>query len=254
MTSVGGSFSNTGHHLRQLARSQATWCWVLGILAIECVVTAVGGQDRQPAWSWFTTFGLSREGVFSGKIWQIISYGFLHGGWWHLAINGGFLLLMGSRIEHMAGRPALAKALLFGVAGGAFAHLLLAPGGADAPLLVGLSGGCLSLLLLLVTLSPQSRMMPLPVSGRNLGLGILSAELALALVNPALGIPGLSHLGLALEALGMGGLFEMGHACHFGGGVAGWLFGRWLLRPRISLTSLRRDRERREAVDVRRVK
>jgi hypothetical protein len=39
----------------------------------------------------------------------------------------------------------------------------------------------------------------------------------------------------------------MGHACHFGGGMAGWLFGRWLLRPRISLERLRRDRERREA-------
>jgi hypothetical protein len=22
----------------------------------------------------------------------------------------------------------------------------------------------------------------------------------------------------------------MGHACHFGGGIAGWLYGRWLLR------------------------
>jgi len=247
MTSLGGPFSNAGHNLRQLGSAPATWCWALTILGIECLVMAAGGENREPAWSWFTTFGLSREGIFAGKIWQLISYGFLHGGWWHLGINGVFLLLIGSRIEHMAGRAVLIKALLLGVSGGGIGHLLLAPGGDDAPLLVGLSGGCLSLLLLLVTLSPQSRMMPLPVSGRNLGLGILSAELILALMNPALGIPGLADLGRRLVGDGMGALFEMGHACHFGGGVAGWLFGRWLLRQRVSLTSLRRDRERREA-------
>jgi membrane associated rhomboid family serine protease len=218
------------------------------------LVTAVGGENREPAWSWFTTLGLTREGVFSGKIWQLFSYGLLHGGWWHLAVNAVFLLLIGSRIEHMVGRAALLKALFLGVFGGGLGHLWLAPGGVGAPLLVGLSGGCLSLLLLLVTLSPQSRMMPLPVSGRSLGLGILAAELILALMDPASGVPGLSRLGSGLEAIGMGGLFQMGHACHFGGGVAGWLFGRWLLRPRVSLASLRRDRERREAADFRKSK
>jgi len=102
-------------------------------------------------------------------------------------------------------------------------------------------------LILLTTLSPQSRMMPLPVSGKSLGLGILVAELTLALCNPALGVPGFLVLGNWMVHHGMSGWFEMGHACHFGGGLAGWLFGRWLLRPRVSLSRLRRDRERREA-------
>ncbi len=252
MPPPGRSFSGAGHHLRQLATASVTWFWVVLILAIECVVMVAGGHNQQPAWSWFTTLGLSREGVFSGKVWQLVSYGFLHGGWGHLGLNGVLLLIVGSRIEHMTGRGNLSKALLLGVLGGGIGHLWLAPGGADAPLLVGLSGGCLGLLLLLVTLSPQSRMMPLPLSGRSLGLGVLSAELFLTLLNPSLGLPGLAGLGRSLVAHGMGGLFEMGHACHFGGGVAGWLFGRWLLRPRVSLTSLRRARERREAMDVRR--
>jgi membrane associated rhomboid family serine protease len=52
---------------------------------------------------------------------------------------------------------------------------------------------------------------------------------------------------------GMGTWFDLGHACHFGGGVAGWLYGRWLLRPRVSLERLRRDRERHEAKDAPRV-
>jgi membrane associated rhomboid family serine protease len=37
----------------------------------------------------------------------------------------------------------------------------------------------------------------------------------------------------------------MGHACHFGGALAGWLYGRWMLRQRVTLEKLRRDRARR---------
>lgn len=253
MTSTGGPFSNVTRNLRQLRSSPASWTCVAIILGIQALVTAAGGQNRQPALFWFETLGLSREGVFSGKIWQVFSYGLLHGGWWHAGLNALFILLIGSRIEHMAGRAAMVKTTLCGVLGGAIGHLLLAPDGAGAPLLVGLSGGCVGLLLLLTTLSPQSRMMPLPVSGKSLGLGILLAELILALIDPGLGLPGFSNLGKRLVDHGMGAWFAIGHACHFGGGMAGWILGRWLLRPRITLERLRRDRERREANESRRI-
>jgi membrane associated rhomboid family serine protease len=157
-------------------------------------------------------------------------------------MNALFVLLIGSRIEYVAGRAVMIRVMLAGVLGGAAGHLVLGSG-----LLVGLSGGCLALLLLLTTLSPQSKMFPLPVSGRSLGLGILLAELILALIDPALGLPGLSLLGRNLADHGMDSWFRMGHACHFGGGIAGWAFGRWMLRPRITLDRLRRDRARREA-------
>lgn len=232
MTSSGAPFSNAARNLRQLGSSPVTWASVAVILTIQAAVSLAGGQDHQPAWGWYETFGLSRQGIFSGKVWQIFTYGLLHGGWLHAGGNSLLVLLIGSRIEHMAGGSAVVKALAGGILGGGVAHLLLAPGGDGAPLLVGMSGGCLALLLLLTTLSPQSRMMPLPVSGRSLGMGILVAELLLALMDPAQLVPGFSKLG---------------HACHFGGGLAGWAFGRWLLRPRITLKRLRRDRERREA-------
>ena len=253
MTSTGTPFSNVGRNLRQIGSSPVSWAWVAVILGIQALVMAVGGPDRQPAWSWFQMLGLSREGFFSGKIWQVFSYGFLHGSGWHAGVNALFVLLIGSRIEHVAARAAMSKAVIFGVIGGGIGHLVLAPGGSGAPLLVGLSGGCLGLLLLLTTLSPQSRMMPLPVSGRSLGLGILSAELMLALIDPGLGLPGFSKLGEIFVRLGLGAWFQIGHACHFGGGLAGWIFGRWLLRPRITLGRLRRDRERREARESRRM-
>ncbi len=247
MTSSGAPFSNAARNLRQLGSSPMTWSFALIILAIELLITLVGGRDRQPAWSWYETFGLSRGEFLTGKIWQILTYGFLHGGWWHVGLNAILILLIGSRIERMAGRKVMMNTALAGVIGGGAGHLVFAPG-----LLVGISGGCMALILLLTTLSPQSRMMPLPVSGRSLGLGIMMAALILALIDPNLGIPGLSTPGKWLVDHGQRSLFKLGHACHFGGGLAGWMLGKWLLRPRITLERLRRDRERREASEDRR--
>jgi hypothetical protein len=89
--------------------------------------------------------------------------------------------------------------------------------------------------------------MPLPVSGRNLGFGLMLSALMLALLDPALGIPGFSSVGNKLVDYRLEIGFKLGHACHFGGGLAGWALGLWILRPRITLKRLRRNRERREA-------
>jgi membrane associated rhomboid family serine protease len=251
MKSSGGLFSHAAANLRQIRHSPASWMVVALILAVHLTVALLGGPDHQPARSLYEIFGLNREGILAGQLWKIPGYALLHGSWWHVLLNALFVLLVGSRIEHMAGRSIMLLTAWIGVLGGAAGHLLFAAGGAGSPLLVGFSGGCIALLLMLTTLSPQSRMMPLPVSGRSLGLGILITALFLALIHPALNLPGFSHLGNLLVARGMGSWFEMGHACHFGGGMAGWLYGRWLLRPRITLNRLRADRKRREANESR---
>ncbi len=239
MHSSGGPLANAARNLRQILHSPASWFWALLVAGIHGAVE-LGGGPAALGW-WFERFGLSREGFSQGEIWQVFSYGFLHGAWWHVGVNALFVLVIGSRIEHMAGWQVMMRVMVAGILGGGLGHLLMGSG-----LLVGLSGGCVALLLLLTTLSPQSRMFPLLLSGRSLGMGMLLGELAFALINPALGLPGLSSAGRALAGHGLGAWFQIGHACHFGGGLAGWILGRWLLRPRISLARLRRDRLRRE--------
>ena len=223
-----------------LRNSSASLACCAIVLAIHMMGVAAG--DGTVPDSWYESFGLSRAGFLAGKPWQLASYGLLHGSWWHLGLNLLFVLTIGPRIEAIVGSRAMVRALLAGVLAGGLCHLLLGSG-----LLVGLSGGCLALLLLLTTLSPQSRMLPLPVSGKSLGLGVMTAELLLALADPSLGVPGIPAVGNWLAAHGIGTSVHVGHACHFGGGVAGWLYGRWLLRSRVTLAQLQRDRARREA-------
>ena len=64
-------------------------------------------------------------------------------------------------------------------------------------------------------------------------------------MHPGLGIPGLGWVGGWFEAR-MGPITSIGHACHLGGGVVGWLAGRWVLRPRVTLEQLQRQRAARE--------
>lgn len=245
MRYFGVYFSELGMRFRSIGSAKGSWTLVLILLAIQGAVTLGGGHERL-GWL-FGNFGLTREGFFDGKVWQIFTYGLLHGGFLHVGLNALCIVLIGARVEHMLGRAVVYKTVATGVVAGGLAQLLLAPGGPNQPILVGASGGCMALLILLTTLSPDSKMWPVPVSARAAGIGVMAAELGLALVDPQPGIPGLHRIGEMLAAQGLAGWFSVSHACHFGGGMAGFVSGVWLLRPRITTARLRRDRERREA-------
>ena len=243
MHSRGGLFPDAKHHLRQLLASPVVWVVAMVIIGVQTAVAAMGGPEMVPRW--FEWFGLERGCFLSGSIWQILTYGLLHGSWWHVGVNTMFLLALGSRIGYMTGWRVMMWVTVLGVIAGGVAHLLLGCGR-----LVGISGGCMALLMLLVTLSPESRMFPLPVSGRNLGLGIVISAMVMAMIDPSLGLPGFASIGKLLESRGLGACFRLGHACHVGGALAGWLVGRWILRPRVTIEDLRRDRARREAARI----
>lgn len=238
--------------LRQVANSPVTLAVVAMVLVVQLAIVLSGGLSDGRVLRVFLAFGLSREGFLAGEVWRIFTYGILHGNGLHAGVNALFLLALGCRVEHIAGRGNLLKVLIAGILGGGLGQLLLAPGGDESALLVGMSGAGLALLLFITTLSPESRMMPIPVSGRSLGLGILVAELVFVLIDPGFGVPVFSRLGQILVDRGMGAWFQIGHGCHMGGWFAGWLLGRWVLRPRITQESLRRERARREALSDRR--
>lgn len=225
------------HQLASIARVKA----VFAVVAVLLLAQIALGFPESPD-TIYATFGLGRDALLGGRVWQILSYAFVHGGWLHLGFNLAGVVLLGSRVEWILGVRGFLRVGLFGILLGGGFHLIASPGG----VLVGFSGAVVAMLLLITTLSPESRMWPLPVSGRALGMGILVAEGFLALIDPSLGLPGFSVVGDWISSQGGASWFGIGHACHFGGGIAGWLYGRWLLRNRISMKNLRRAREREE--------
>jgi membrane associated rhomboid family serine protease len=200
---------------------------------------------------YYLALGLSWYGISNLWLWQFVSHAFTHANWFHLTINLLMLWFVGGSVIRILGQKYFALIVLAGALAGGGLHVIVdyfaVRAGFDSTPLVGISGACLALLLALTTLSPESRMWPIPVSGRNLGLGIILAELLLLLMKPTLGIPGFAQVGRFMVDHGGAGLFMMSHACHLGGALAGWLMARRLLSPGPSLSDLQRARERREA-------
>ena len=210
---------------------------VSGLVAVLVVVhfllLLAGGPIGAP-W-YYQNFALSWGEFSHGKIWQLLTYGLLHSDGLHLVINLLVLWLVGKRVLLILGSRHCLQMMFFGVLAGGLLHLLtgvlLLRNGYAESNLVGISGACLALLLTLTTLSPNDRFRFLPVSGKNLGLGLIIAELLLWFMHPGLGLPVFSNLGELLVTWGGPGLFRISHACHLGGALAGYLLARRLLAP-----------------------
>ena len=204
---------------------------VLLLITVHLLLLGAGGPSEAP-W-YYQNFGLSWGEFSHGKIWQLITHGLLHGDWFHLSINVLVLWLVGWRVVEILGTWKCFQIILCGALAGGMLHLftgiLMLRTGYIESYLVGISGACLALLLTLTTLMPYSRLWLLPVSGKNLGLGIMMAELLLWLMHPGLGLPVFCRLGEQLIRWGGPGIFQISHACHLGGALAGWWIARKLL-------------------------
>jgi|AntRauTorckE6833_2_1112554.scaffolds.fasta_scaffold13770_3 membrane associated rhomboid family serine protease len=239
---------NFRRNLRQLWNSPASWT-LIGVLFIV--------QMFPYAWDWFSSdegsgfarldqiheiLGLEKDRLLSGNFWQIVSYTLIHGNWAHFILNAAAILLLGSKLEHIISKRSFVLLCIYSAITGGLTFLMLS---GSLQTLVGSSAICFGFLLFLTTLSPDSRFLPVFLSGRSLGALVILANLILALLNPALPTGPLAEVGAQLSK-SFKGLFTVSHACHFGGAMTGWLYGKYLLRPRVSLARLRKAREKAE--------
>jgi membrane associated rhomboid family serine protease len=101
----------------------------------------------------FTYFALTPTKVLhSGWVWQLISYSFLHGNFFHLFFNMFALWMFGPHIESYWGTRAFLRFYFLCVLGAALTQTLVAP---DS-LVVGASGGLYGLLLAFGFLFPDA--------------------------------------------------------------------------------------------------
>jgi membrane associated rhomboid family serine protease len=146
------------------------------------------------------------------EVWQLLTYGFLHGGLTHLFFNMFALYMFGGEIERLFGARRFLTYYLVCVVGAALAQLVVISNIDSRPVpTVGASGGVFGLLLAFGMAFPQRRIMllfpPIP----------MPAWLFVTLY-------GLLELYLGVTGSGQG----VAHFAHLGGMVAGFiLLLRW---------------------------
>lgn len=173
------------------------WLIAINVAIYFLQLTVVGPQNMLPALG-FQADNLSRAW------WTIGTYMFVHGGFWHLALNMYTLYIFGPRVEHAWSAGEFTRFYLLCGLGGWFFHLLFA----RDSLLIGASAAVLGVTLAYATRWPDDEVflfgvLPLKVKWMVVGLVVINI----------IGGMAESHGGVAYLA-------------HLGGLAAGWLYLR----------------------------
>lgn len=79
--------------------------WLIGINVVVFIVQILTTQNPEMLGFFTNTFELNSSDVLTGKVWQLLTYSFLHDPYslWHIAFNMLFLWWFGAEIETMYG-------------------------------------------------------------------------------------------------------------------------------------------------------
>jgi membrane associated rhomboid family serine protease len=155
----------------------------------------LGGGDVLGAGNPFTTPGFMP--------WQLLTYGFLHGSFAHVAFNMLALFMFGAPLEYTWGNRRFLAYYLVCVVGAGLCQLVVASwvarnGGAFYPT-IGASGGVFGLLFAYGMLFPNQRVMllipPIPMKARTLVIVYGALELLLGASGLQPGVAHFAHLG-----------------------------------------------------------
>jgi len=134
------------------------------------------------------------------QVWQLLTYGFMHGSLTHLFFNMFALFMFGSDIERLFGSRRYLSYYLLCVIGAALMHLIVV-GAADRPPLpmVGASGGVFGLLLAFGMAYPYRQLMlifpPIPMPAWLFVTLYGIFELVMGVTTTASGVAHFAHLG-----------------------------------------------------------
>lgn len=152
-------------------------------------------------------FALTRDGLISGRWWELITYAFLHGSAFHLLCNMLGLWFAGRVVERVLGTQRFLVLYFLAAIVAGLVQMALT----DAPL-IGASGSVFGVLLAFTTIFPEVQIMallffvvPLRMRAKYLGWGLALSSLILLILGFEPGI---------------------GHAAHLGGCVTGYGFAR----------------------------
>lgn len=171
------------------------------------------------------TFGLIPAAVWHGQVWQMVTYMFLHGNFFHLLFNMIALWMFGSELEHLWGTNRFVKYYFFTGVGAALTTIVTTPSALYPT--IGASGAVYGLLLAYGVTFPNRPILlyflfPIPAKYFVMIFG------AIALLSSLSG----AHTGVA-------------HFAHLGGLVFGWIYLKGFPGGK-SLRRMRQARQRRK--------
>lgn len=166
----------------------------------------IGGTfsfNGAPIGYWFAeTFYLNPLG-YGFKVWQLVSYMFLHGGIGHIFLNMLMLWMFGMEVENEWGsKKFLVFYLACGLAAG-LANLFIAPMFSDPAATIGASGGVYGVLVAFAMMFPNRLVFIyflFPVRAKYLITFFIGLEVFNGVTGTSDGIAHIAHLGGALLA------------------------------------------------------
>jgi membrane associated rhomboid family serine protease len=168
-------------------------------VAVFCVQLLTGDLLVGPFALW-PTASAQFPNAPSFEIWQLLTYGFMHGSLTHLLFNMLALYMFGGEVERLLGPSHFLQYYLVCVVGAAVAQLVVTSNMNLPPLpTVGASGGVFGLLLAFGMAYPQRRIMllfpPIPMPAWVFVTLYGMLELYLGVTGSGQGVAHFAHLG-----------------------------------------------------------
>jgi len=142
------------------------------------------------------------------QIWQLVSYGFLHGGLLHLFLNLFAMWMLGVQLENAWGSRLFAIYFFVCVVGAGLIQLAVASYGvlnAEIYPTIGASGGVFGILLAFGMMFPNQRLifilLPIPIKAKYFVIGYGAFELFAGITGTIAGVAHFAHLGGMLFGL-----------------------------------------------------
>lgn len=149
-------------------------------------------------------FALFYPGSPLFKIWQPLSYMFMHGGFWHILFNMYSLYIFGRAVENIVGRERFAILYFLSGLGAAAAQIgvqALSPSLQMIPT-VGASGCIYGVIVAFAMIFPEARMTlifpPMILSAKWMAIIFIGIELLTGVTGTQAGVAHFAHLGGAL--------------------------------------------------------
>jgi membrane associated rhomboid family serine protease len=152
-----------------------------------------------PAVTW--TLGLTPAAVWSGlRLWQFVTYMFLHGGWMHLIFNLYALWAFGTELESDWGFSAFLRYYLICGIGAGLCHALITPHSLVPT--IGASGAISGVMVAYAMSYPERELqlllffvLPIRMKAKVLAIGLALVSLVLGVLGSPDGIAHFAHLG-----------------------------------------------------------